>query len=61
MKEVLKRFKSPIVITSLIALLYMVFAPSIGLPDWAEVSTQIVALIYALFGVTNNPTDKSNF
>lgn len=58
MKE---RLKSPVLWSSLFAVIYILIAPSLGFPDWAEISTQVIALIYSIFGVANNPSDRENF
>lgn len=59
MKEFLKRLKNHIVISSIVSLIYIFIAPKLNLPDWTLVSSQILAIIYAIFGITNNPTDKN--
>ena len=58
MINVLKRFKSPVVWLSIVAIIYNVIAAEVeSLPDW----TCIVGYITVLFGITNNPTDSNNF
>ncbi len=58
MKDLLKRLRNPMVISSIVSLLYIFLAPRLHLPDWALVSSQILAIIYAIFGIASNPTDK---
>lgn len=59
MKEILNRFKSPVLWLAVVGLIYStVIAPSFPqLPDW----TVIAGYICAIFGIANNPTDKNNF
>lgn len=59
MKEIIKRFKSPIVWIAIIGLIYStVLVPTYPqLPEW----TSIVGYLMAIFGITNNPTDRNNF
>ncbi len=59
MKTLLNRFKSPILWVSLIGLIYStILVPSFPqLPEWSG----IVGNIMAIFGIVNNPCDKSKF
>lgn len=57
-KNILQRFKSPVVWLSVCAIFYNVIAAEVEvLPDW----TVIVGYVAVLFGVTNNPTDSEHF
>lgn len=57
-KEILKRFKSPVVWLSIVAVIYnLVLKETLKLPEWTEIASYIALL----FGVTNNPSDQNNF
>lgn len=58
MKEFFRRLRNSVVISSIVSLIYIFIAPKCKLPDWAVVSSQILAIVYAIFGITSNPTDK---
>lgn len=49
--------------SAILALIYLIVKNWVGIeiPAWADISTQIIAILTILFGVANNPTDKSNF
>lgn len=57
------RLKSIPLWTAVLALVYLICANWFGIqiPAWADISTQILAILTILFGVANNPTDKTNF
>lgn len=60
MKEILKRFKSPVSIAAVAALIAWVFKNWVGweIPGWDDFITLVLALL-ACFGVVNNPADGS--
>ena len=33
----------------------------INIPNWAEISATIITILTVLFGIANNPTDRSSF
>ena len=49
--------------SAVLALVYLICANWFGIqiPAWADISTQILAILAVLFGVANNPTDKTSF
>ena len=49
--------------SAVLALIYLICVNWFGieLNAWAEISTQIIAILTVLFGVANNPTDHKNF
>lgn len=57
------RLKSIPLWSSVLALIYLICVNCLGieLAAWAEISTQILAILTVLFGVANNPTDHQNF
>lgn len=57
------RFKSIPLWSAILALVYLVVKYWVGfeIPAWADISSQIIAILTILFGVANNPTNKSNF
>lgn len=59
MKKILARFKSPVLWIAIIGLIYStVLVPSYPqLPEW----TSIVGYVMAIFGIANNPTDRTGF
>ena len=59
----LERLKSIPLVTSVLALIYLVtkYWVGIDIPGWADISTEILAICTILFGVANNPTDKNHF
>lgn len=60
MKE---RLKSIPLWASVLALVYLVVKNWVGLdiPAWADISSEILAILVILFGEANNPTDRRNF
>ena len=60
MKE---RLKSIPLWGAVLALIYLVAKAWFGfeIPEWADISTQILAILAILFGVANNPVDRENF
>ncbi len=59
----MERIKSIPLWSAVLALVYLVFKNWFGIdiPAWADISTQIIAILTILFGVANNPTNKSGF
>lgn len=59
----LERFKSIPLWSAVLALVYLIVKNWFGvdIPAWADVSAQIIAILTILFGVANNPTDRSGF
>lgn len=59
----MERIKSIPLWGAVLALVYLVFKNWFGIdiPAWADISTQIIAILTILFGVANNPTNKSGF
>ena len=59
----LERLKSIPLWTAVLALVYLVCVNwlHIEIPGWADISTQILAILAILFGVSNNPTDREHF
>ena len=59
----MQRLKSIPLWTAVLALIYLVVVNwfHVEIPAWADISTQILAILAILFGVTNNPADKNNF
>lgn len=57
------RFKSIPLWSAVLALVYLVVKHWVGfeIPAWADISSQIIAILTILFGVANNPTNKSGF
>ena len=64
MKEVLKRFRSKVVIASVLSLVFLILT-NLGIInlDNATIQNVINAILTILigFGIVNNPTDNSNF
>ena len=60
MKE---RLKSIPLWSAILALVYLIVKNWAGfeIPAWADISSQIIAILTILFGVANNPTNKSGF
>ena len=58
-----ERLKSIPLWSAVLALLYLVVKNWFGvdIPAWADISSQIIAILTILFGVANNPTNKSGF
>lgn len=59
MKKILERFKSPVLWIAIIGLIYSTVLVPIypQLPEW----TSIVGYVMAIFGIANNPTDRTGF
>ena len=59
MKEIIKRLKSPVLWVAIIGLIYStVLVPTYPqLPEW----TSIVGYLLTIFGIANEPTNKSGF
>ena len=57
------RLKSIPLWSAVLALVYLIAVNWFGIqiPAWADISTQLLAILTILFGVANNPTDKTNF
>lgn len=57
------RLKSIPLWTSVLALVYLVVKNWVGLeiPGWADISTEIIAILTILFGTANNPTVHDQF
>ena len=57
------RWKSIPLWTAVLALIYLVVKNWFGLeiPAWADISTEILAILAILFGAANNPTDRKHF
>ena len=63
MNESNNRWKSPVLWGSFLLLIYLICKNWFGfeIPGWADISTEILAILGILFGVANNPTDKNHF
>ena len=59
----LNRLKSIPLWSAVLALVYIIAKDWFGvdIPAWADISTQIIAILTIIFGVANNPTDKKHF
>lgn len=59
----LERLKSIPLWSAVLALVYLIVKNWVGadIPGWADISTQIIAILTILFGVANNPTNKNGF
>lgn len=59
----MERLKSVPLWASVLALVYLVAKNWVGLeiPAWADISSEIIAILTILFGTANNPTDRNNF
>lgn len=59
----LERLKSIPLWSAVLALVYLIVKNWVGveIPAWADVSAQIIAILTILFGVANNPTNRSGF
>jgi uncharacterized membrane protein len=62
MIEFLKRFKSPVAISALAALVFFVVKTWAGfeIPGWDEFISLLITALVA-FGIANNPTNKTGF
>lgn len=61
--QVWERLKSIPLWASVISLVYLVVKHWIGIeiPGWAEITTEIIAILTILFGAANNPADRYHF
>jgi uncharacterized membrane protein len=59
----LERLKSIPLWASVLALVYLVVKNWAGveIPAWADISSEILAILTILFGAANNPTDRRHF
>ena len=59
----LQRLKSIPLWSAILALIYLIVKNWFGvdIPAWADISAQIIAILTILFGIANNPTNKSGF
>lgn len=59
----IERLKSIPLWTAMLALIYLIAKNwfNVDIPGWADISTQILAILTIIFGIANNPTDKKNF
>ena len=57
------RLKSIPLWSAILALVYLIVKNWVGfeIPAWADISSQFIAILTILFGVANNPTNKSGF
>lgn len=57
------RLKSIPLWSAVLALIYLIGVNWFGIqiPAWADISTQILAILTIVFGVANNPTDRASF
>ena len=57
------RLKSIPLWSAVLALVYIIAKDWFGIdiPAWADISTQIIAILTIIFGVANNPADKEHF
>ncbi len=61
--EMKDRLKSIPLWGAVLSLVYLVAKNWFGIeiPGWADITTQVLAIIAILFGVANNPTDREAF
>ncbi|MBP3447742.1 MAG: hypothetical protein J6K51_01830 [Clostridia bacterium] len=59
----MERLKSIPLWSASLALVYLIVKNWFGvdIPAWADISSQIIAILTILFGVANNPTNKNGF
>ena len=59
----LQRLKSIPLWGAVLALVYLICEAWFGIeiPQWADISVQVLAILTIIFGVANNPTDRSSF
>lgn len=57
------RLKSIPLWSAVLALIYLICVNWFGIeiPAWADISTQLMAILTIVFGVANNPTDHQSF
>lgn len=58
-----ERLKSIPLWASVLALVHLVSKNWMGveLPGWADISSELIAVMAILFGAANNPTDRKHF
>lgn len=58
-----QRLKSIPLWSAVLALIYIICKNWFGfeIQGWADISTQIIAILTIIFGVANNPTDRNGF
>lgn len=58
-----ERLKSIPLWASVLALVHLLIKNWIGIeiPGWADISSEVIAIMAILFGVANNPTDRKHF
>jgi uncharacterized membrane protein len=56
------RWKSPVLWAGIASVIYLVAKNWFGfeIPAWADISSEIIAILTLIVGVTNNPTDKKH-
>lgn len=61
--NMIHRLKSIPLWTGILALVYLIAKNWFGIeiPAWADISSEIIAILAIVFGVANNPTDKNHF
>ena len=61
--NMLTRLKSIPLWTAILALIYLIVKNWCGIeiPAWTDISSQILAILAILFGVANNPTNRTGF
>lgn len=59
----IKRLKSIPLWSAVLALIYLISKNwfNIEIAGWADISTQIIAILTIIFGIANNPTTKEKF
>ncbi|MBQ4146316.1 MAG: hypothetical protein IJD36_06800 [Clostridia bacterium] len=59
----MKRLKSIPLWTAILALVYLIAKNWFGfeIPGWADISTEIIAILSIIFGIANNPADRTSF
>jgi uncharacterized membrane protein len=57
------RFKSPVLWSSIASVIYMIsrYWFNFDIPNWADISTQMIAILSISFGIVNNPINKTGF
>lgn len=58
-----ERLKSIPLWASVLALVYLVVREWVGIdiPGWADITSEILAVLAILFGTANNPTNREGF
>lgn len=59
----LERLKSIPLCVAVLSLIYLIMKNWFGIdiPAWADISSEIIAILTVLFGIANNPTNKTGF